>query len=161
MITIKKVINKDRDLLFNINQKYLYEMTQFYDDKIDENGNYHYGHFDEYFIDSKRSAYFIYNDNNLVGFFMIHPYSYFNYSPDYVLAEFTIFPHFRKRHYAEETIKIIFDTFPGNWEIKYNENNIKAKNLWLKVTNLYSPIHKSFSPEETVLIFSTNKTKKA
>ena len=49
MLSLKKVQNKDRDLLWNINQKYLYEMTNFYDDPMDENGNYHYGYFDEYF----------------------------------------------------------------------------------------------------------------
>ena len=27
-----------------INQKYLYEMTNFYDDPMDDSGNYHYGH---------------------------------------------------------------------------------------------------------------------
>ncbi len=32
----------------NFNQKYLYEMTNFYDDPMDENGNYHYGHLDDY-----------------------------------------------------------------------------------------------------------------
>ena len=40
-------------------------MANFYDDPMDENGNYHYGHFDEYFIDPKRKAYFIYSDDKL------------------------------------------------------------------------------------------------
>ena len=30
------VQEKDRELLWNINQKYLYEMTKFYDDLMDE-----------------------------------------------------------------------------------------------------------------------------
>ena len=54
MIRLQMVQPKDRDLLWNINQKYLYEMTKFYDDPMDEEGNYHYGHFDEYFTDPKR-----------------------------------------------------------------------------------------------------------
>lgn len=57
MIRLVTALEKDRDLLWNINQKYLYEMTNYYDDTMDENGNYHYGHFDEYFSDSKRTAY--------------------------------------------------------------------------------------------------------
>ena len=54
MIRLQMVQPKDRNLLWNINQKYLYEMTKFYDDPMDEEGNYHYGHFDEYFTDPKR-----------------------------------------------------------------------------------------------------------
>ena len=49
MIRLQTAYEKNRDLLWNINQKYLYEMTSFYDDPMDEIGNYHYGHFDDYF----------------------------------------------------------------------------------------------------------------
>ena len=75
MLRLQNVQKKDRDLLWNINQKYLYEMTNFYDDPMDAIGNYHYGYFDEYFSDPMRVAYFIFNDDLLVGFAMICPYS--------------------------------------------------------------------------------------
>ena len=63
---------QDRDLLWNINQKYLYEMTNFYDDEMDTLGNLNYGYFDDYFTDPKRMAFFLYDKNRvLVGFAMI------------------------------------------------------------------------------------------
>ena len=34
MLRLQVAENKDRELLWNINQKYLYEMTCFYDDPI-------------------------------------------------------------------------------------------------------------------------------
>ena len=40
MIRLQKVEAKDRDLPWNINQKYLYEMTNYYDDPMDENGGF-------------------------------------------------------------------------------------------------------------------------
>ncbi len=48
MIELRKVQEKGRALLWNINQKCLYEMTDFYDAPMDENGNYDYGHLDDY-----------------------------------------------------------------------------------------------------------------
>lgn len=36
MLRLEVVQAKDKDLLWNINQKYLYEMTNFYDDPMDE-----------------------------------------------------------------------------------------------------------------------------
>ena len=39
---------QDRELLWNINQKYLYEMTNYYDDEMDAAGVLHYGYFDDY-----------------------------------------------------------------------------------------------------------------
>ena len=43
MLSLQTVRKEDHDLLYNINQKYLYEMTNYYDDPMDANGNFHYG----------------------------------------------------------------------------------------------------------------------
>ena len=114
-------------------------MTTFYDDPMDELGNYHYGHFDAYFTDPKRTAYFIYNDHILAGFAMICPYSNIGRNPDYTMAEFTIFPSFRRKHFALDAAKMILDQYPGKWEIKYNEKNSGAKKLWNAVAAPYEP----------------------
>ena len=153
MLRLQLVEQKDRELLWNINQKYLYEMTNFYDDKMDENGNYHYGHFEEYFTDPKRRAYFIYSDGDLSGFAMLNPYSYINQNPDYTMAEFTIFPAFRRKHLALEAAKMILSMHHGRWEIKYNEKNLAAKKLWNAVTEYYKPEIHHLNDEETVLAF--------
>ena len=55
-IRLQPVQPLDRDLLWNINQKYLYEMTMFYPDVMDAAGNLHYGRFEQCFTDSKRSS---------------------------------------------------------------------------------------------------------
>lgn len=154
MIRLHTVQPNDRDLLWNINQKYLYEMTMFYPDEMDEAGNLHYGHFEEYFTDPKRSAYFIYNDDVLVGFAMLCPYSNLGRNPDYTMAEFTIFPSYRRRHFALEAAKQILETHPGQWEIKYNEKNLAGKRLWNAVTAPFKPAVCHLNAEETVLVFT-------
>ena len=145
----------DRELLWNINQKYLYEMTNYYADEMDAQGILHYGYFDAYFTDPKRRAFFLREDSQLVGFAMIHPYSNLGRNPDYVLAEFTIFPMYRGNHLASTAAELIFERFPGSWEVKYNEANIAAKTLWISVTTPYQPEFIPLSKEETVLTFST------
>lgn len=144
---------EDRELFWNINQKYLYEMTYYYDDEMDETGNLHYGFFDAYFTDPQRKAFFIKEEQTLIGFAMINPYSYMDEHPDHVLAEFTIFPIYRRRHYASEAAEMIFERFRGNWEVKYNEKNAAAKALWNKVTKPFSPEKVFLNGEETVLKF--------
>ncbi len=155
MIQLKPVKQNDKALLWNINQKYLYEMTNFYDDPMDEEGNFHYGYFDEYFTDPKRLAYFIYSEDSLVGFAMLCPYSYIGQDPDYTMAEFTIFPAYRKRHFALDAANLILSKHPGSWEIKFNEKNAPAKNLWTRVAAPYAPETVHLNEEETVLVFRT------
>lgn len=137
MIELVKVKSENSELLWNIHQKYLYEMTNFYDDEMDAVGNYHYGFFDAYFTEPERKALFIFCDKCLVGFAMINPYSYMDEKPDHVLAEFTIFPAYRKKHIATEAAEMIFAENRGHWEIKYNESNVAAKRLWNKVSAKY------------------------
>lgn len=154
---LKQVTDEDRELLWNINQKYLYEMTHFYDDPMDEAGNYHYGFFDEYFIDPKRQAWLFYEGDQLVGFAFMHPYSQLHEHVEWVLAEFTIFPHFRGRHLAYEAINLLLASHPGRWEIKYNEKNHPAKKLWHQVTAPYHPQIIHLNEWETVFAFTYEK----
>ena len=155
MIRLEKVSSRQRTLLWNLHQKYLHEMTNYYDDELDGEGNYHYGYFDEYFTDPERTALLIYWEQRLVGFAMIHPYSYVQERPDHVLAEFTIFPRFRRRHLARAAAEGILASFPGRWEIKYHEKNTAARNLWNQIAAQYQPERCSYSPVETVLCFLT------
>lgn len=154
MIRLVRVLEKDRDLLWNLNQKYLYEMTNYYDDPMDAGGNYSYGYFDAYFSDPKRIAYLLYEGDALVGFAMLHPYSCIGGTPDHTMAEFTVFPAFRRKHLAYDAATAILEKHPGRWEIKYNEKNIAAKHLWNKVAAPFLPESLALNGEETVLSFT-------
>lgn len=153
MLELVEVKPEDKTLLWNIHQKYLYEMTNFYNNDMDAEGNYHYGYFDAYFQEPERKALFLFREGQLAGFAMINPYSYIGKSPDHVLAEFTIFPRFRRKHLAQEAADLIFRQNKGSWEVKYNEANAPAKALWNKVTAKYYPQRISLNPTETVLSF--------
>ena len=153
MLRIIPATPDDRALLYNVNQKYLYEMTRFYDDPMDAQGNYHYGHFEEYFVDPRRTALLIWEGERLAGFAMLCPYSNIGESPDYVMAEFTIFPHFRHRGLAAEAAGRILAERPGRWEIKYNEKNAPARALWNKLAAPWRPAKHRLNDEETVLAF--------
>ena len=156
MLNLIPVRPEERELFWNINQKYLYEMTNFYPDDMDENGVLHYGYFDQYFVDEKRKAFFIYNNGKMIGFAMINPYSVLGGTPDYTMAEFTIFPFYRKNHFARDVAKLIFATYRGKWEIKFNEKNTAAKGLWTSVCAPYSPSVYHLNEVETVLAFEIN-----
>ena len=153
MIRLRKVKEEDRTLLWNVLQKYLHEMTQYYPEKVDRQGNYPYKYFDAYFTDAERKAFFIYDDSTLVGFAMLNPYSSIEHKPDYTIAEFTIFPPYRRNHYALDAMNLILLAFRGNWEIKYNKKNRGAKKLWTIITSPYSPFEYCVNKNDIVLEF--------
>ena len=155
MMTLHAVQPEERQKLWNIFQKFLYEMTNYYDDPMDEDGNYHYGYFDAYFEEPDREALFLYDGSDLVGFAMLNRHSYLGNDTDHILAEFTIFPAYRRRHLGSEAAKLLFTHYPGSWEIKYNNRNSGAKALWTTVSQPYSPQIIPYSEDETVLSFRT------
>ena len=160
MIELIQVSEAQRELLWNINQKYLYEMTNFYPDELDEAGILHYGHFEDYFTDPAREALLLYEDGTLVGFAMLCPYSQLEEPVDYVMAEFTVFPMYRRRGLAMEAARRILEERPGRWEIKYNEKNAPAKALWTKLTTPYAPRKMPYSDVEMVLAFTIKQGRK-
>ena len=158
MINLKQVTVDDKNLLWNVLQKYLYEMTQFYpDDVMDEQGNYSYKYFDAYFTEPNRKAYFIYLDDDFIGFAMINSNSYIDQHPDYVLAEYTIFPGYRGLgNFAFNAAQEIFGELPGKWELKFLETNEVAKKLWLRLTTDYRRKIHHLPDNETVIEFEVD-----
>ncbi|MBQ3273275.1 MAG: GNAT family N-acetyltransferase [Solobacterium sp.] len=154
MITLRRVTGEDRGLLYNVFQKFLHEMTAYYDNPLDDAGNYDYGWFDSYFEESDREALQIYRDDRLAGFAMLNRVSYFGGQPDHVMAEFTVFPHFRRQGTGREAVRQLFARYPGSWEIKYNRHNLPAGHFWTVLTGPYSPEVRLYSEDEAVLLFT-------
>ncbi len=159
MITLKHITASDKDKLWNLLQKYLYEMSAYYDlcdSDMDNTGNYEYKYFDTYFTEKDRHALFIYDDVALVGFVMINTYSSLNNKIDHAIAEFTIFPKYRKKHLATQAAEQIFKIYKGKWELVFDEQNKVAKSFWLNATKNFSPATTPLNNSETILSFTTN-----
>lgn len=155
MINLYRVKKAQKKALWNILQKYLYEMTNFYSDKMDKTGSFPYEYFDAYFFDKSRKAFFIYSKKECVGFVMINNFSYLGEIIDHSIAEFTIFPQYRKMGIAAASVNKIFNLYTGRWEIKYSNKNLAAKSLWKKVTFQFNPKVHHTKDGETILSFDT------
>jgi len=154
MLRLQTVGPEDRNLLWTLLQAYLHEMTAYYPGETDARGDYRYTYFDVYFTEPARKAYFICNEDQIIGFAMLNPYSAINRTPDFTMAEFTILPAYRGRHYAREAVRMILSVHPGRWEIKFNEKNAAAKRLWTAAAAPYHPEVYQLSEQETVLAFA-------
>ncbi len=153
MVTLRAVTPTEKPTLWNFLQKYLYEMSQFYNDEMDAGGSYIYPHFSCYFSDESRYAYFIEDEGRIVGFALVNAHSCLGQAIDHAMAEFTVFPVYRKRGLAAEAVGQIFALHPGTWEIKYAFINIKAARFWNRIAAPYGP-HRDVLQDEAVLTFN-------
>ncbi len=151
----QRVSKTEKTLLYNLLQKYLYEMTRFYDDEVDADGNYIYGHFEDYFFDSTRRAYLIKKGGGTAGFAMLNRHSELGKAVDWAMAEFCILPQYRREHLGLKAAQWLFEHHPGRWEVKYALANEAAARLWERATEVYQP-QKYLLPEgEAALVFQT------
>ena len=151
MIKLEVVTKEKETVLYNLMQKYLYEMTLYYDDELDENGNYEYQYFPYYFTEKDRQAYFIYDDLQMIGFALINTYSFTDEVIDHCLAEFTIFPQYRKQGNAMKAIEVLMKERVGSWQMKYSTHNQAGMHLWKKVKEKYNGTETKLEDNEVAL----------
>lgn len=155
MVELQLVHETQKEILYNVLQKYLYEMTRYYEDEMDDNGNYPYKYFDDYFVEPTRKAMFILFNHKLAGFVLLNNHSYINRATDHVIAEFSVFPIYRKRGIAQKAVELLYSQYPGKWELKFNLCNIPAANFWMKSTEKFKPVVYELEDKEQVVAFQT------
>ena len=155
MISLQKANAENKSLLWDMLQRYLREMSEYYELETDENGCFRYKYFEAYFTEDDRMAYLIYFNRTPAGFALVNPYSYLDADTDHVLAEFCIMPEFRQKSIGIRAAQHILDLHPGRWQIKYSENNPAAKRLWNRLAAQYHSARHSAGEDETILSFTT------
>ena len=153
MLELQRVKPAEKELLWNIFQKYRYEMTQYYEDLMDPLGNYPDRYFEDYFQDPARHAWLIRIDGALAGFILCHPYTDLQCPVDYVLAECAVFPIYRGQRLAQKAVSQLLCAHPGQWALKFHNENLAARRLWERVTKPYRTRKILCSKTETAFVF--------
>lgn len=153
-VRAEEVREDRRETLFNLMQKYLYEMTRYYPIAMGEDGNYIYKYLPLYFEEKSRQAYFFYAGETLVGFALINDYSFTGQPTDNAIAEFTIFPAYRGRGYAEAAVEALRALRPGSWQLKYSPENAAGARLWQKVKRRYGGVEQPLPDGHIAISFS-------
>lgn len=144
--TIRRANGADREFMSNVIEKYLYELSQYptaNEKDMDTVGRYVYPYLESYFFprgerDGERRLYIIESGKRAVGFAMVNTVSPFKdvpdyegaTSPDWCMAEFTIFPRYRGKGMGRAAADLILAENPGKWALRYDSSNKPAKRLW-------------------------------
>ena len=137
-IEVKKATVKQKPLLENLMQLYLYDFSEFEKTDVDKNGLFDYDHLNMYWKDSNRFPFIVYVDNKIAGFVLVNlkdPYSKSKYQG---ISEFCILRKYQKQGIGEKVAWEIFDLFPGKWEIRELKKNEGAQKFWKKVIHRYT-----------------------
>lgn len=139
MVEIVEVLQKEKEVLSNLLEKYLYEFSQWEKTDVNEFGCYGYDYLDCYFEEDNRYPYFIKVDGKLSGFVMVSDYPEVpEYATDYCLSEFFIMHKYRRNGIGKEAVNLVLNKHHGKWQLKRHPHNTVSVKFWDKVISEYT-----------------------
>lgn len=133
-----EIVSKDKRVeMKKYLDAYLKEISK-YDDTIvfDKKGNPEYKYFKYYFTDEGRYPIYFYVDEKIAGIALVREVAAYSYE----IAEFYVFPEFRKDGNALDFANMINMKFLGNLRFSTRKENFKAVRFWERFVNQFESV---------------------
>lgn len=132
-VKLISVNSETKHILENLMSLYLHDLSEFADDlKIDVNGKFQYDGLELYITKDELKPYFIYLEDNIVGFVLVNKGKYASKGIDFLVHEFFILKSFRRKGIGAIAIKKLINDNKGKYEVMQLVNNKTAINFWNK-----------------------------
>ena len=133
-ITLKEIELEKKDILNNLMQLYLHNISLNFPMDFDSNtGMYGYDDIEKYFENDNNKAFFILKENEIAGFMLIDLSDEKN-----IVQEMFILNNYKRKGVGKIAVSILFDKFRGNWEIKSLPCSERAEKFWISSVKEYT-----------------------
>lgn len=136
-VTLRSVPLAEKATLFALMQPYLHDSSEYTGDDVNDQGIYPYYYFDLYWTEDGRFPFLIMLGNQIVGLALVRQLE-FGEDPLHQLAEFFILRKYRRRGIGGAAARVVFDRFPGRWEVQEDSGNIAGQAFWRRVIDNYT-----------------------
>ena len=113
-------------ILLDLWQLYMTDLATYRDSVIQADGRYRDDRLRTYLAYDEHWSFLIRNRGEIVGFALIRK----SKPGTHVIGEFFIKSQFRRSGIGGNAVAEILHKFVGNWEIPFQEENVKAANFW-------------------------------
>lgn len=131
-ITLTKVNKNEKNLLNNLMQLYLHDLSLYFPIDFDSKTCQYKYNLESYFHNNY--AYFIKMNSELIGFILIDKFT----EDKYEISEIFILNNYKNQNIGKQAVNKIFDMYKGKWQIKVVPSSPKAKSFWNKTISDYT-----------------------
>ena len=117
--------------------RYLEEHSQYKETRIGPLSTAEYVYFLEYWREKGRHPYFIFRDSEIADFILVRTVST-DEGSFFQVSEFYILPEYRRTGIGIEAVSLLWQKFPGLWELQVLGNNKTARVFWSKCCNAFA-----------------------
>ena len=142
-ISITPVKIEEKQILKNLGELYIYELSQYTPINVDASGLYNaLDEINLYWTEKNRHPFFIKVDGKLAGFALIFDGRQIEaVESDYAMDEFFIMHLYKHKGVGKYCARHLFDRFKGKWQLWLHPNNIPAKHFWTKAVHEYTNVN--------------------
>lgn len=140
-INLQNIRAGDMSVLRNLLELYLYDLSEFDGEDVNEHGYYGYNRLDHYWTEPGRSVFFIRFNRKLAGFSLVRDIADEKCGVIHILSEFFVMRKYRRMKVGVTAARLTFDLFPGRWRVTELPNNLPAQLFWQKVISAYTNGH--------------------
>ena len=138
-IELIEVQETEKSVLRNLMELYAYDFSEFDEADVNGHGLYGYTYFDYYWTEEERAPFFIKVDGRLAGFVLVNEYCYLVKEPGTKsIAEFFVMRKYRRKGIGKSVAVMVFNKFPGKWEIIQHGENAPSQVFWEEVIRTYT-----------------------
>lgn len=130
----------DRDLLANLMELYLHDMSEAFPIEIGPDGRFGYEKLPLYWSEpERRFPFLIRSGSQIAGFVLVMTGSPASDDPQvHDIAEFFVMRRHRRSGVGGRAAFLAWDRFPGRWIVRVSEANTAAFRFWREIIREYS-----------------------
>jgi predicted acetyltransferase len=136
----------DKTVLRRLLQFYHYDFSEWNGDDVDEHGEFAHRYLDHYWTDPGSQPFLIRRSDRWAGFALVRT------GPVHDMSEFFVMRKFRRTAVGREAARLLFQLFPGEWEIRQLHGNEAATRFWHAV--IPAGYTETITPEGPVQCFT-------
>ncbi len=147
-VTIEPVAYADKDVLRHLMELYLYDFSEFDGRDLGPHGTYGYRYLDQYWTEPDRFPFFIRANDQLAGLALVR---FIDGAAD--MSEFFVMRKHRRHGVGAKAARLLFDRFPGRWDVRELSTNKPAQKFWRSVIGAYASYEETATRDEVAQHF--------
>lgn len=135
-VLIKRIGGEHKHIIENLVQLYLYDISDLDNRDLGSDGRYRFKDIEPYLRGSDAWAYLIYDgdSNHILGFALVSRKNSLLFGDIvYSIDDFFVLRKYRKQGVGKQAAFLLFQSFPGPWEVSEMQENEAAHRFWVRV----------------------------
>ncbi len=132
-IRLSTISNSELELFSNLYNLYLYELSSYTGEDVQEDGRFVLGNNHLYLEKQALHPYLISADDRIAGFVLVCSPPYTPEGAEFSIQELFLLKKFRGRNLASEAVSEVFRMHPGTYHVEQLANNQPAVRFWKRL----------------------------